>query len=297
MYIGMVLNNVSMVWSAYHCVHGTSCLCALSAMQCIHTLSHPNISNISFRSLFIEIYRVSTWACIQCHNSLPKDFEMITAATVWKLAWSCLTQSHVHVHEMLKSMHAWPHCTSLNIIYSCHNINSVETYVLLLCGLKCTSFVTLGQVSHMYCQCLNSTQMCARQTLTCVFQTSFHTRVAAQLLIQYWSLVQIAYDNYVLWLGFNFITKSIIDAKKHNIFLALSITQLILLFHPKYLCSNIVVDSYWSRCVVQRRETQGFHIREEHTMIQLNNSCLVNMTNYLIYAFECVISTILRYAA
>ena len=24
---GWLLNNVAMIWSAYHCVHGTSCLC------------------------------------------------------------------------------------------------------------------------------------------------------------------------------------------------------------------------------------------------------------------------------
>ena len=30
-----------MLWSAYHCVHGSSCLCTLSASACIHALSPP----------------------------------------------------------------------------------------------------------------------------------------------------------------------------------------------------------------------------------------------------------------
>ena len=36
---GWLLNNVAcMVWSAYHCVHGTSCLCALSASAFIYII-------------------------------------------------------------------------------------------------------------------------------------------------------------------------------------------------------------------------------------------------------------------
>ena len=30
---GWLLNNVTMVWSAYHCVHGTSCLCTSTSAR------------------------------------------------------------------------------------------------------------------------------------------------------------------------------------------------------------------------------------------------------------------------
>ena len=51
--------------------------------------------------------------------------------------------------------------------------------------------------------------------------------------------------------------------------------------------------------MLYREESPGeFHIREEHAYIQLNDSCLVNnITKYLIFAFECVVTIILRYTA
>ena len=53
---GWLLNNVAMVWSAYHCAHGTSCLCTLSAGAFMRSLSHPYISQISFRNHFMRIH-------------------------------------------------------------------------------------------------------------------------------------------------------------------------------------------------------------------------------------------------
>ena len=35
-YVGMLLNAVAMLWSAYHCVHDNSCLCTLSASAFMH---------------------------------------------------------------------------------------------------------------------------------------------------------------------------------------------------------------------------------------------------------------------
>ena len=49
---GWLLINVAMLWSAYHCVHGTSCLCTLSASAFIE----PSLYQLDFffRNLFME---------------------------------------------------------------------------------------------------------------------------------------------------------------------------------------------------------------------------------------------------
>ena len=49
------LNNVAMLWTAYHCVHGTSCLCALSASAFMHW-AIPTSARFSFRDLFMETF-------------------------------------------------------------------------------------------------------------------------------------------------------------------------------------------------------------------------------------------------
>ena len=48
-YVGMVVEYVAMLWSAYHCVHGTSCLCTLSASEFIK----PSLHLLDF---FLEIF-------------------------------------------------------------------------------------------------------------------------------------------------------------------------------------------------------------------------------------------------
>ena len=47
------LNNVAMLWTAYHCVHGTSCLCAFSANAFMHW-AIPTSARFPFRDLFME---------------------------------------------------------------------------------------------------------------------------------------------------------------------------------------------------------------------------------------------------
>ena len=44
-----LLDNVAMIWSAYHCVHGTSCLCTLSASAFIV----PSLHQLDF---LLEIF-------------------------------------------------------------------------------------------------------------------------------------------------------------------------------------------------------------------------------------------------
>ena len=46
--------SVAMLWSAYHCVHGTSCLCTLSASAFMHWVI-PTSALFIFRNLFMEI--------------------------------------------------------------------------------------------------------------------------------------------------------------------------------------------------------------------------------------------------
>ena len=45
-------DNVAMVWGAYHCVHGTSFLCTLSASAFIESSLHTSARFI-FRNLFM----------------------------------------------------------------------------------------------------------------------------------------------------------------------------------------------------------------------------------------------------
>ena len=54
-YVRWLLNNVAMLWSAraYHCVHGTFCLCTLSASAFMHW-DIPTSARFLFRNLFME---------------------------------------------------------------------------------------------------------------------------------------------------------------------------------------------------------------------------------------------------
>ena len=66
-----------MLWSAYHCVHGTSCFCTLSAScACIHALNHRSLHGVDF---FLEIF---LWTLGYCNLD-----EELKAASSWTWWW------------------------------------------------------------------------------------------------------------------------------------------------------------------------------------------------------------------
>ena len=56
-YVGMVFEYVAMLWSAYHCVHSTSCLCTLSVSAFVHR-AVPTSARLLFRNLFMETLHI-----------------------------------------------------------------------------------------------------------------------------------------------------------------------------------------------------------------------------------------------
>ena len=71
--LGWLLNNVAMLWSAYHCVHGTSCLCSL--------LTH----------FLLLVWSIQVSASSWVQGARPKIISpLIVSILVWCVVMTCL---------------------------------------------------------------------------------------------------------------------------------------------------------------------------------------------------------------
>ena len=89
-----MLNNVAMLWSAYHCVHGTSCLRTLS---CIKRFI-PKSARFLLRNLFL--WRLGQF---YLHNKSEGDLGEICQSYTAQFLPSCTPQTlcMAHTHSRL----------------------------------------------------------------------------------------------------------------------------------------------------------------------------------------------------
>ena len=85
---GCFFEYVAMLWSAHHCVHGTSCFCTLSTSAFMHW-AIPTCARFLFRNLFMEtcfclIIRVKTNSLrLATACSAPPIKFSLAMASVW----------------------------------------------------------------------------------------------------------------------------------------------------------------------------------------------------------------------
>ena len=108
------MNNVAMVWSAYqyHCVHGTSCLCTLSASAFIETALHQ-------LDFFLEIFLWSSYSAIAVLSPLIDTVSVSLQNTISCMA--CMRQLKfsmgIATSVFCNYMHGSPCDLNVNLSY------------------------------------------------------------------------------------------------------------------------------------------------------------------------------------
>ena len=81
-YVGWLLNNVAVLWSAYHCLHDTSCLCTSSASALLHW-GIFTLVRFLLRNLFMKIQTLM-YCCMFLTRFEKKDRNSMCR---WHISW------------------------------------------------------------------------------------------------------------------------------------------------------------------------------------------------------------------